>query len=342
MRHQCTECDYSTDNLSNYNKHLKSDRHLKINTSAADDNGNNKKICKCGKIFVHKSSLSRHRKTCNMLQEPPLIQEIKMLEQKDKQISQLINSVNTLITKVDNLETEVKDSKQMTQINNINNSKNTYINISLINFLQQNYSDAPSLPQKINYKNKTVVELLIDNYLNDSLHRYLGDLIIQNYKKEDPSQQSVWASDVARLNYLVKELINKESKWMKDHKGEKVKKYIVNPLLKHVDKTCNEYLKENEKKFSDWGMKLANRTITFDAIEEKHHDKFSNIRSNTSKLIKYINKGDLADDIIKYIAPKLILDKERKLHNDIEIKEENEDEDNNYFSDDEIIAIENY
>ena len=46
------------------------------------------------------------------------------------------------------------------------------------------------------------MDTLVYNYENKNLHKYLGDFIIGHYKKDNPSEQSMWSSDVSRLTYL--------------------------------------------------------------------------------------------------------------------------------------------
>ena len=63
----------------------------------------------------------------------------------------------------------------------------------------------------------------------------MGDFIIKVYKKEKPSEQSIWNTDSSRLTYIIKDLINKKSsKWKIDKKGIKTKKFLIKPLLKHI------------------------------------------------------------------------------------------------------------
>ena len=76
--------------------------------------------------------------------------------------------------------------------------------------------NAPPLKKLNNYDavenydeddDSTLIQKLV-NYQNQNLlDQFLGDFIILFYKKEDPAKQSLWSSDVARLTYIIKELL---------------------------------------------------------------------------------------------------------------------------------------
>ena len=54
----CEQCRYKTNREYNYIRHCRGKRHCE-NTSISH-------VCACGKIYTHKSSLSRHQKTCSI------------------------------------------------------------------------------------------------------------------------------------------------------------------------------------------------------------------------------------------------------------------------------------
>ena len=173
MKYICKLCDYETTNKSNYNKHLKSNTHHKNNPTEGEKILD-KNECSCGKLFSFPSGLSRHKKTCNGIN---LNEEIITLK---KQVEQMSNQMS-----------EYKDKT-------INN---TY-NISVKNYIQQNYSKAPHL-KRLNHQtimqiidedidnnyeeekndDDDLMDKLIYNYKHNILHVYLGTLLIKYYKK---------------------------------------------------------------------------------------------------------------------------------------------------------------
>ena len=141
------------------------------------------------------------------------------------------------------------------------------------------------------------VSIISYNHTQCCLHQYLGDFIVKYYKKDDPKQQSVWSSDVSRLTYIIKELLdNKQSIWNHDYKGVKTKSYIINPLLQYIRKILNDYWVANIDNFKNLDVDYLNKLFTiFKSIHE---------------IKKEIDSGKLADAIIKYIAPKFYMNKD--------------------------------
>ena len=55
MKYLCKICEYKTNNKSNFNRHLKSKKHIK----------NSEIACECGKIYKTQNGLWKHKKICN-------------------------------------------------------------------------------------------------------------------------------------------------------------------------------------------------------------------------------------------------------------------------------------
>jgi hypothetical protein len=243
--------------------------------------------------FTRASNLTRHKKKCadiklkihfeeyqNQLKFQELEMKIGYLEKNNKELSSQNNELKQLIKS--------------------GSVGNTY-NISIKNYIQQNYPDAPPLESfndydKLEYDNDDFIDTLVYNFNNNYLHKYLGDFIIKYYKKDDPTQQSMWSSDTSRLTYIIKELLsNKKSIWNHDYKGVKTKNYIINPLLKYIKNYINEYWIKNLDNF---------KTLNIDDI-----NKFHSIYQNLYKIKKMIDNDILGMDIIRYITPHFYMNK---------------------------------
>jgi len=68
--YNCDKCDYICSNLTNFNKHLSTSKHIARQCS---DNAPQCCItytCDCGNTYKHRQSFNRHIKVCNYVNEP--------------------------------------------------------------------------------------------------------------------------------------------------------------------------------------------------------------------------------------------------------------------------------
>ena len=68
-KYKCEICDYNTCKLSDYERHLKTNKHVSnskknVSKSSAKSQKVAAKICSCGRQFNTRSGLLKHKKTC--------------------------------------------------------------------------------------------------------------------------------------------------------------------------------------------------------------------------------------------------------------------------------------
>ena len=299
MTYTCELCNYKTDNKSNLNRHLKSKLHeeksgemddsdlVVSKTPQNSSDHTNNLICPfCKMTFSRSSNLTRHKQKCT--------DKNMEIREKDKEIQLLKHHIEQLNQMIQNNK----------PISNNSHSNNTY-NISVKNYIQQNYPDAPPL-QKLNDYSlldddiSHLTDNLVYNFNHKQLDKYVGEFLVKYYKKEDSTQQSIWNSDVSRITYLIKELLgNKKSIWNHDYKGVKTKEYIITPLLKYIKDYIHEYLN------TDFKADLY-------TYSQQECEKFVQKQLTLGFILQYIDTN-LADDVVKYIAPKFKL---KKLNNE--------------------------
>ena len=61
----CETCDYSTSQKANYEKHLSTGKHIKRAIEVTCPHK-----CSCGKVFTRIDNLTRHKKTCEVANNP--------------------------------------------------------------------------------------------------------------------------------------------------------------------------------------------------------------------------------------------------------------------------------
>jgi hypothetical protein len=172
---------------------------------------------------------------------------------------------------------------------------------STLNYLMKNYKSAPILKKLDDYSimydlddKMHFIRDIIFYHKTKDLYRYLGNFIIDNYKKEDPKEQALWNSDSSRLTYIIKDMINKKEEWATDKKGVKTNEYIIEPMLKYIKDIMNEYVEEQQ-------IKIKKET-NVDNMISINQELFIVVN-----LITCIENQTLAFDIIRYIAPHFYL-----------------------------------
>lgn len=306
----------SSQNKSNYKMIIKSD-HFECNF--------------CGQQFTRNSTLTKHKRICveaklqekdkdlktkeletNKQHEIELLkQKVEYLEKNNQELKAFIKSgkfgptYNISIKKY--IQQNYSDAPPLERLETTEYAKLTYepdINNNTIQKIQiqdnvsnnsNNFNDNDSDDED---KNDNLMLILIYNYNNNTLHKFLGDFIVKNYKKEDPAQQSIWNSDVSRLTYIIKELLsnNIESRWSADYKGTKTKNYIITPLLKYIRRCIDEFWIKSVNMFKELDIR-----------------SLENLQKNLvtlQKIKKDIDDNILTNNIVKLIAPEFYMNKE--------------------------------
>ncbi len=217
MKYQCIYCNYETYDFGNFSRHKNSKRHLKnsmnqiinpesrssgdpktIQKDPVEENKDSNTCMYCNKFFSQKTNLYRHQN-----------HRCKIKKKQDSEVKELKGQISDLIK------------------TNLNNSQIAKKSISTLGYAIQNFQDAPTicllegkkLDGLIEYNgntDKSLEEVLIHHFDKKKLHQLLGDLIIKEYKKENPKKQSIWSTDVSRLTFILKQAVKntKKGKWM--------------------------------------------------------------------------------------------------------------------------------
>jgi hypothetical protein len=72
LEYKCATCDYITLRKSSFDKHILTAKHIKLTNRLTNADRNvadidTQHICCCGKIFCHRQSLHRHKKSCEFV-----------------------------------------------------------------------------------------------------------------------------------------------------------------------------------------------------------------------------------------------------------------------------------
>jgi len=220
-----------------------------------------------------------------------------VLAEKDNEIKELKKQNEKLVDAL---------SKNADTFNKTADTSNK--SISIMKFAIKNFANAPpikQLPKKeimkmITYEEKTntskrpTVEILLFHFLQKRLYKFVGDIILNFYKKASPEEQSVWNADVARLSFIVKQVIGEdgESEWVSDKSGIKVSTIIINPLYDIIKEMMINYVETSDEIINE----------NSDTNDGKILDLLKNM-TIANDVIKFINLNDVQQDTLKYIAP---------------------------------------
>lgn len=351
MKYFCNLCNYETDNKSTWYKHKKTDKHNKlINLQKIIDENENNKL----NDYVNKQN---QRDINNQIDSLNQKNEIELLKEKLKSIETEKNIIKNQLDKIiDQYEIRISETKNNyeKQFDKVidqyeerlnethhhietlkfeNNFQKQLINsaggiiqrsMNTMSYLLLNYNNAPALTHLADYsiisKNTdSLIQDLIFYYKKNKLDKHIGDFIIQQYKKTNPELQSFWSSDVDRLNYFIRELINDTKpepkltnktsetrinkknnaaniQWIVDKKGIKMTESIIDPLLKYIQEINSKYLQQKNEEINT----RFNIQNDMKLLEDLQVVASINCDIKNKTLSKNINK---------YIAPHFYLEK---------------------------------
>lgn len=269
--------------------------------------------CICNKTFSCSQNLCRHKKICiNVANNLVTIdkEEFNAIKQTVKNLETAVFKTPqpTIITPPPQIN--INMTNNTTNSNNNNNNGNTLNMMSAIKYINENYLNAQPLkmlePQSA--KNlllaqasdkHSVEDFMVYYYDKNLFHKFIGEIIKDEYKQENPEEQQFWTTDVSRLSFVVRRVMQEnESKWIKEPEGKMVKKYIVSPILVEVKKMVDEYHTYCKEK-----MRINKNTLKLLEME-----KLLDSSITCDKISSDIGNQLFDDPVLRYIAPHFKLD----------------------------------
>ena len=233
------------------------------------------------------------------------------------------NIINLVVGLQNELKEQIKEMKEVKEQNkklldlatknanisefnaeaNVINAKSTKKTMNMMSHAMKYWANAPPMKQLeckevmklITFENKSkypIEEVVIHQYNSGTLYRFLGNVLIKEFKKENEVHQSLWTTDSSRLCFIIKQIVgdNGGDRWISDKSGIEITKLLISPLVNRISEMMSEY--------SDKFMKDIKESVSSEQskqIMEKMYD--------IGIVIRGIVKNDLNKEILKYIAP---------------------------------------
>ena len=236
----CLKCDYSTDKKNHWEKHLETKKHNadKMLTSAdkkwqkvASPNKVSESTCLCGKSFMHRQSLSRHKKKC---------QFINKLDNNDDQANLLNEIMKAQKNQID-FNNKMVDLLQISKMNYKNKSEcsigtqNNNCGIGTQNFninlfLNEKCSDAQNIQDFMNQLKVTFKDIMSES------KNSIPNLLINGVSPLSITERPIHCSDVDKKEFYIKD---KENGWQGPENGNHVinetQKKLINKIQSNFE-----------------------------------------------------------------------------------------------------------
>ena len=327
----CDICDFKCSNKYNYVQHNTTAKHQKLimaNMFTLQNAGKcnflptqiptqipKQNLCYCGKEYKHRSSLSKHKKTCKFIGENigsnTIIDSndtsndtsndisvdviLKILQENTdikelmvKQFETMQHQQKTLETQQKTLETQQKQIGELiplvgntTTVNNTNNTNNKF-NINI--FLNEQCHNAINMNDFIKQINISLEDLDITK--NQGLTEGLSNLLIANMNKLSVYERPVHCTDIKRETLYIKD----QDGWEKDQDKTKMKAALKD-LTKIQYRNMQQWMDANpgymdDPDKQDYFIDLVRRCS-------------SSLEDIDSKVIKRVcNNVNIKDDLI--------------------------------------------
>jgi len=271
----CEKCNFTTSRLSQYNAHLITAKHKRITNDDKFFPEPSAHECVCGKKYIHRQGLYKHKKKCSQLCENTIVENFTKVEpnientpvkntltpdlfmailKENKEIQNvLIEQNRELQNKILEKESELQNklleqnaehhkqiieltSKQMIVNNTNTNSNNTQNNhFNIQFFLNDTCKDAINIDQFIKDIQISISDL--ENVGNQGYVQGISDIIIKNMRTLGLTKRPMHCTDIKRETIYIKDA----DKWEKDSDGK--------PKIKNI---ISKVAKKNLAKFQDW------------------------------------------------------------------------------------------
>ena len=293
--YHCLFCNYKCSVKFSYERHLLTPKHInkenETNETKNETNETKKEkkekqvVCDCGIVFNSRTTLWRHKKTCNKItindsniESMDKDQIIIMLIKQNSELIKETSEFKNIVMEQQNTMMKVIENGSHNSINNNNtiNSHNKTFNLQF--FLNETCKNAMNITDFVDSIKLQLSDL--ENVAKIGYVEGISKIIIKNLNALDVTERPVHCSDSKRDTMYVKD----EDKWEKESENN-------HKVLKAIEDIANK----NSKMVKEW------KTKNPECASSKSHkaDVYSHIMieavcsnndANNSKILKKIAK----------------------------------------------------
>ena len=279
----CKSCDFFTCNKKDFNRHIKTKKHIS-NVSQWFSTEKTQKTpyqCSCGRLYKDNSGLWRHKKRCNKIytditdinEEPPEFKiTTKMFYDLLKQNNELQKSI-------------IEISKEKPPIIN-NNCNNKTFNLQV--YLNETCKNAINLTDFVDSIKVQIKDL--ERVGEKGYAEGISDIFISNLQQLNTHSRPIHCSDSKREILYIKDA----EQWTKDDECKTV-------LTKAIKQVANK----NIKQISEW-QKLHPE---YSDPESKQNDKYMKIVLNSMSGSTKEESTKNYEKIVKNVIKETIIEK---------------------------------
>jgi hypothetical protein len=251
---KCENCNYICYKQSDYKKHLLTAKHKRLTTT----NKNSPEIaraynCECGNVYMHLSSLCKHKKKCNQVNAT--IIEDKEREPTDNSIIlDLISQNKELMEMLQEQNKIIQDLVPKIGNTNNNNTSNSNNQFNLQVFLNEDCKDALNFSEFLAQIQVSFEDL--ENQAENGYIKGISRLFIESLQELGQNKRPIHCSDKKRKTIYIKE----NDEWDKEGSLDILKKGI-NEVTKRTLQTLMKEKENNAEEYKDMDSEFSMKCL---------------------------------------------------------------------------------
>ena len=251
----CEKCDFTCFKQTEFNRHIVTNKHIRLHDTQKISETSNTYICKCGKKYIHHSSLAKHKRTCDSLHVSSGETTITQKEPENIMISkemfmELLKDNREMMKIIKSFAEKSNITNSTINTNSNNNNNNNTFNMNM--FLNEKCKDAMNMKDFIDSIQLNMTDM--ENMNRLGYVEGMSNIFIDNLQKTDIYKRPVHCSDVKRETLYVKE----NNEWQRDGPDhakmtnavlavEHKNVVLVNEWAKANPRCLNSNTRENDK-----------------------------------------------------------------------------------------------